>query len=95
MQVRWKEASNDIVSAGIEVDLSQGEFSDLSAILHPGDIDGDNSVGIQDLGLLADAYLSTPSSPKWNANADLNGDNRVDILDLGLLASNFGQVGDP
>jgi hypothetical protein len=52
-------------------------------------------VDITDLGLLADAFNTTPASPKWNVNADLDGDGKVNITDLGLLADNFGKTGDP
>jgi hypothetical protein len=83
------------LAANVEVDLTRGEVSGLSTTLHPGDINGDNTVGIQDLGLLADAFNTTPASPKWNANADLNGEGNVNIADLGLLADSFGQSGDP
>jgi hypothetical protein len=67
----------------------------VTATLSPGDVNHDNQVDIIDLGLLADAFGTTPASPRWNADADLNGDGSVDILDLGLLADNFGKSGDP
>jgi probable HAF family extracellular repeat protein len=79
----------------VPVDASRGTASPLTATLLPGDINDDNKVNIADLGLLADAFGSTPASSRWNANADLNCDNRVDITDLGLLADNFGKNGDP
>jgi hypothetical protein len=66
----------------------------VNVTLLPGDIINDNRVNIFDLGLLADAFNSTPGTPKWNDNADLNCDGKVDIFDLGLLADTFGKQGD-
>jgi subtilase family serine protease len=79
----------------VAADASAGPVSGLTVTLTSGDINGDNAVNIQDLGLLADAFNATPASPNWNANADLNGDGKVNIADLGLLADGFGQRGDP
>jgi alpha-tubulin suppressor-like RCC1 family protein len=72
----------------------RGDVSGLEAALWAGDVNGDNQVDIFDLGLLADAYNTTPASPKWNAQADLNCDNKVNLLDLGILADSFGKQGD-
>jgi plastocyanin len=79
----------------ITVDPSAGDATGVNVTLLPGDINNDNTVNIADLGMLADTFNLTPSSPKWNANADLNCDGVVNILDLGLLADNFGKSGDP
>jgi hypothetical protein len=79
----------------IAVDTSGGNAAGVTANLLPGDINNDNIVTIADLGLLADAFNTTPSSGNWNANADLNCDGKVNIADLGLLADNFGRSGDP
>jgi len=62
---------------------------------HPlvrGDINNDGIVDIYDAILLAAAFDSTPSSPKWNPEADINNDNSVDIFDAIILASNFGRT---
>jgi hypothetical protein len=50
-----------------------------SVTLRPDDVNNDNGVDIVDLGLLADAYNSSASIPKWNQNADLNADGKVNI----------------
>jgi hypothetical protein len=83
------------LAANVSVDLTSGSVSGVTATLLPGDINNDNKVTILDLGLLADAFNTTPSSPKWNVLADLNGDGKVTIQDLGLLADSFGKQGDP
>jgi photosystem II stability/assembly factor-like uncharacterized protein len=69
--------------------------SGVTATLLPGDINNDNKVSLADLGLLADAFDTTPADPDWNANADLNCDGKVDIIDLGLLTDSYGKNGDP
>jgi hypothetical protein len=83
------------LARNITVHASAADVSDANATLLPGDVNGDNEINIIDLGPLADAFNTTPVSPKWNANADLNCDGKVNILDLGLLADNFGKSGDP
>jgi alpha-tubulin suppressor-like RCC1 family protein len=83
------------LAKNLSIDLTNGSVSGLTTTLRPGDINNDNKVSIADLGLLADAFGSTPASPNWNASADLNGDGKVDILDLGLLADSFNKTGDP
>jgi hypothetical protein len=57
----------------------------------PGDINGDFKVGLPDLVLLAQAYGSTPGSPRWNPNADLNNNGIVDLTDLVTVAIHYGQ----
>jgi hypothetical protein len=56
----------------------------------PGDINGDGTVNVLDAIILANAFLSTPSSSNWNPNADINGDGVVNILDAIIMASYFG-----
>jgi len=55
-----------------------------------GDVNGDGHVNILDAILVANAFLSTPSSPNWNPKADINGDGVVNILDAILVADHFG-----
>jgi hypothetical protein len=55
------------------------------------DINGDGSVSLADLVILANAYGSRPGDTKWNPNADINGDNIVDLSDLAILANHYGQ----
>jgi hypothetical protein len=83
------------LAKNVSVDASHGSVPGVNATLLPGDINNDNKINITDLGLLADAFNSMPTSPNWNPNADLNGDNKVNISDLGLLADNFNRSGDP
>jgi len=53
------------------------------------DLNGDGTVNILDVIVLAGAFGSEPDDPNWNPDADLNGDGIVNILDAIKLAGNF------
>lgn len=57
--------------------------------VHPGDINADLLVDVDDLIDLADAFFSEPGDSNWNENANLNCDNVIDVDDLVILADNF------
>jgi hypothetical protein len=57
----------------------------------PGDANGDGSVDVGDLGILAANY-GTSSGATWQ-QGDFNGDKAVDVGDLGILAANYGYNG--
>ena len=57
-----------------------------------GDLNGDGKVDVKDLAILAKAFGSSPSNPRWNSACDLNGDGIVDILDAGIILKNFGKT---
>lgn len=56
----------------------------------PGDLNGDESVGLADLAILASAYGTTTGATDFRADADLNSNNEVDLGDLAILAGNWG-----
>ena len=56
-----------------------------------GDVNGDGTVDMQDISLLADAFLSYPGHPQWNLSADINNDNSVDMLDVSTAIDHFMQ----
>jgi len=58
----------------------------------PGDLDGDYSVLLEDLVLLAKAYGSRPGDPNWNINADIEGNGVVGLSDLVILAKHYGET---
>src|SRR5262249_49086827 len=60
------------LAKNLAVDASNGDVTGIHATLLPGDVNGNNRVGIADLADLSDAFGSTSSSPDWNENADLN-----------------------
>jgi hypothetical protein len=57
----------------------------------PGDLNGDFTVGLSDLVILAKAYGSSPDDSKWNINADVDGDGVVGRSDLAILAQHYGE----
>ncbi|MBL0927657.1 MAG: hypothetical protein IBJ11_08395 [Phycisphaerales bacterium] len=65
------------------------------APLCPGDVDGNNAVGANDLTLLLLAFGSTagpPASANWNPVADIDGNGSVGANDLTILLVNFGRA---
>lgn len=62
--------------------------------LQNGDVDGDNEVGLLDLGALVAAFGTAPGETGWNPNADLDGDEEVNLNDFGILVRQFGATGD-
>jgi parallel beta-helix repeat protein len=64
-------------------------MSPLAPLL--GDLNRDGKVDGKDLAIIAQAFASYPSHPRWNPQADLNEDNRIDGKDLAKAAKNFGK----
>jgi hypothetical protein len=56
-----------------------------------GDLNFDGNVDIFDALVLANAFGTTPSEPRWNMLADLNHDGIVDIFDAIILGNHFGE----
>jgi hypothetical protein len=57
----------------------------------PGDIDGNFKVNLSDLVLLAQAYGSRLSEPRYRINADIDNNAVVGLSDLVALAQHYGQ----
>jgi len=57
-----------------------------------GDVNGDCTVNIVDLVIVAASFGKSVGSPGYNPVADVNGDGRVDIADLSIVGSGFGQT---
>lgn len=58
-----------------------------------GDINGDETVNVQDLSLLLSSFARSASvcATQPSFTCDLNGDNVVNIVDLSILLSHYGQ----
>jgi len=56
-----------------------------------GDINGDGTVNILDISLVARAFGSEPGHPNWNAAADLNNDEVISIVDIYMVAKEYGK----
>lgn len=73
--------------------IGEQGVTNLSFSLVNGDVNGDNTVSIQDFLLVRQAFGSSAGGPGWNPNADLNGDGSVGIADFLILRRNFGRQG--
>jgi len=58
----------------------------------PEDINGDYRVDIKDIFIVAKAFGSNPTRPRWDPTADINCDFEVNIMDLFAVAKNFGKT---
>lgn len=57
------------------------------------DVDGDGTVGINDVVIISAAYGATPEDPNWNPNADIAYSyGRIDVFDLVSVVSNYGET---
>ncbi|MEM3617186.1 MAG: CARDB domain-containing protein [Candidatus Bathyarchaeia archaeon] len=73
-----------------ETNLTNNIFIDGNITIKiVGDVNGDGTVDIEDLGLWDAAYGSSPSDPNWNSQADINGDGVVDKEDGILIIRNY------
>jgi hypothetical protein len=70
---------------------SSGSYTVLPLAVLPGDINGDWSVDLKDLVLLADAYGSGPGLSNWNPKADIDNNGIVGLGDLAIMAKYYGQ----
>src|SRR5262249_14165576 len=58
----------------VPLDLTGSDVSGVDISLLAGDVDDNNVVDVNDLGLLANAFNTVLGDPLWNAQADLNCD---------------------
>lgn len=56
------------------------------------DLNGDDTVDIYDVVIVAKAFGSRPGDPDWNSVADLNYDDVVDIYDVVTMSLDFGKT---
>jgi len=62
----------------------------LSPLL--GDVNGDDKVDGKDIAVVAQAFGSYPTHPRWNPITDLNRDRMIDGKDIVKVAKNFGKT---
>ena len=76
------------------ISLSIGTNDVSFPSLIPGDISGNNSVGIQDFSAFSAAYGTSSGDDSYNALSDMNCDGEINIQDFSTFSSNYGQSGD-
>lgn len=54
------------------------------------DYNGNGSIDVADIGMVAGAWGTTVASPNWNNRYDRNNDGIVDIVDIMLVSAQFG-----
>jgi hypothetical protein len=74
--------------------LNTRPLTTLSTIvLMGGDANDNDTVDVNDAGLIGGQYGGSPTCPLTGSCADVNGDGKVDILDLTLMGGNYGIAG--
>jgi PKD repeat protein len=56
------------------------------------DLNGDGTIDIKDISIVAKAFGTQPGDPLWNPIADINGDSLVDIKDVSAVAKHYGET---
>jgi hypothetical protein len=73
-----------------ETDTADNNFTaGMVQVTIPGDINGDGTVSLADLVILATAYNSEPGDSKWNPNADINNNGIAGLTDLVIMATTY------
>jgi hypothetical protein len=57
-----------------------------------GDINGDGTVNILDISIVARAFSSTIGQPRYEPNSDLDSNGVINILDIAKVAREFGKA---
>jgi parallel beta-helix repeat protein len=74
-----------------ETNTTNNTFADDTIqVTKRGDLNGDNSVDVLDLLIVAKALGTHPGDAKYNPNSDINGDGEIDVLDLIWVAKYLG-----
>jgi hypothetical protein len=55
------------------------------------DLNGDGSVGVDDVLIAIQAFGSKPGDSRWNSKADINGDGMVRVDDIFAICLHFGR----
>lgn len=76
------------ISGGFSKDVNGDAIPDECQCL--ADLDGDESVGQSDLGILLAAYGTSTGQPGFNAKADIDKNGVVGQSDLGILLAAYG-----
>ncbi|EGV43296.2 HYR domain-containing protein [Bizionia argentinensis JUB59] len=75
------------------ISLLENQTETLST-LFAGDIENNNAVNVNDLGILAGAFNAIPGDTNYDSRADFDNNLLIDVFDLGLLSGNYQTNGD-
>jgi len=86
-------AQEEINQAYAELDAALQAFRSKVIVRMPEDLNGDGSITIGDLAIVARYYGKTSADANWNTTriADLNNDGKIDIADLSMVARKIFQ----
>jgi len=77
-----------------EIDVSDNtRFDGIVRIGIPGDLNGDDFVGIDDVFFVASHFGLGPADSSWEPNCDITDDAYVGIDDIFIVALHFGEEG--
>jgi len=76
------------------ISLAAGSNTVNFGSITPGDITGNDAIGIGDFSGISSAYGTDAGDPGFNDLADFNCDGSINIQDYSSFSSNYGSVGD-
>jgi len=68
------------------------EYLNMANPIAASDINGDRTVNILDLSIVAVSYGSVPGDERWNPDVDIDGNGVINILDIAPIAMDFGKT---
>jgi hypothetical protein len=77
-----------------DITISSGSTSISGGSFIPGDVTGNNSIGIADFSAFSAAYGTEDGEAGFNPSADLNCDDAISLPDFSIFSSNFGTDGE-
>jgi outer membrane protein assembly factor BamB/nitrous oxidase accessory protein NosD len=99
--IAWNTAgivkANYTISAVVDVLPDETDWLDnvltdgTVTVTIPGDVTSDIWVDMQDISILIDKFMATPTDPRWDPNCDINCDLAIDMADISIAIDNFMQ----
>jgi hypothetical protein len=90
----WVATANSTTPAYLReyIHLSFHDLFPERADVKKADLNGDGTVNIFDIYIMAKAFNSEHGHPRWNEAADINKDGIVNIEDVYLMAKAYGKT---
>lgn len=77
-----------------DITITSGSTSLSGGTFIPGDVTGNNAIGIADFSAFSAAYGTADGDASFNPSADLNCDDAISLPDFSIFSSNFGTDGE-